>query len=198
ELAAGDKAALDQFWQEVERRGTPLTEPIAGDEKNLLVTFLWRATFETWNVLVLWTPFSAERPDDYKMMRLADSNLWYKTLRAPKGARFLYQLSPNDTLTRAPNAQRFATAQFDPLNPRRRPDDPNLTKYEVFSIAELPGAPAQEWAVRRPEAPAGKVEKQKYKSLLLNNERDITIYTPANYLTGAAPFSLRLLSDIAA
>src|SRR5262249_50445069 len=90
ELAAGDQAALDQFWQEVERRGTPLTEPIAGDEKNLLVTFLWRATFETWNVLVLWTPFSAERPDDYKMMRLADSNLWYKTLRAPKGARFLY------------------------------------------------------------------------------------------------------------
>jgi hypothetical protein len=48
------KSALDKFWQEVEQRGTPLIEPIEGDDKNLLVTFLWRATFEIWNVLVVW------------------------------------------------------------------------------------------------------------------------------------------------
>jgi len=78
ELAAGDKTALEKFWREVEQRGTPLTETIEGDDKHLLVTFLWRATFETWNVLVVWAPYSAQQPDDYKMTCLADSNLWYK------------------------------------------------------------------------------------------------------------------------
>jgi enterochelin esterase family protein len=160
-----------------------------------LVTFLWRASFETWNVLVVWTPYSAQQPDDYKMARLADTNLWYKTLRMPKGARFLYQLSPNDTLTRAPNAQRFATTQFDPLNPRRRPDDPNITKYEVLSIAELPGAPPQEWANRRSDVMPGKIEKQRFKSALLNNERDIAIYTPANYQPGNTLYDLLILFD---
>ena len=146
-------------------------------------------------MLVVWTPYSAQQPDDYKMTRLAESNLWYKTLRLPKGARFLYQLSPNDTLTRAPNAQRFATSQFDPLNPRRRPDDPNLTKYEVVSIAELPGALPQEWARRRPDVATGNVEKHKFKSALLNNEREIAIYTPANYQPGSASYDLLVMFD---
>jgi hypothetical protein len=53
ELAAGSRRALDEFWLEVERHGTTMTETITDDEQHLLVTFLWRATFETWNVLVV-------------------------------------------------------------------------------------------------------------------------------------------------
>ena len=32
-LEAGDTAALDAFWQEVQKQGTPLIEPIHGDER---------------------------------------------------------------------------------------------------------------------------------------------------------------------
>src|SRR5262245_42817400 len=133
ELLAGNKSAVDKFWQEVEQRGTPLIEPIEGDDKNVLVTFLWRATFETWNVLVVWK-YGIDRPDDYKMRRFAKSNLWYKTVRLPRGARFYYLLSPNDRLVSGgKDAQREATAQIDPLNPRRSSNNPNLSKYDMAS-----------------------------------------------------------------
>jgi enterochelin esterase-like enzyme len=195
DLAAGNRGALDQFWQYIKREGTPLVEPSAGDDKNFLVTFLWRATFETYDVLVWWSPYSLEHPEDYTMNRMEDTDLWYKTLRLPKGARFLYQLSPNDTLSRAPNAQRYATAQADPLNPRRQPDDPNLTKYEAYSIAELPGAPPQPWIDPRPNVSPGRVEQQRFKSAILANEREIFIYTPAGYKTGGSPYGVLVLFD---
>lgn len=195
ELAAGRRGALDQFWLEIKRQGTPLSETLEGDDRHSLVTFLWRATFETYNVLVWWAPYSQEHPDDYQMKRLPDTDLWYKTLRFPKGARFLYQLSPNDTLSRASNAQRYATVQADLLNPRRQPNDPNLTKYEVFSIAELPGAPPQPYVEQRAGVPAGKVERHRLKSTILGNEREIIIYTPPGYESGADPYDLLVLFD---
>jgi enterochelin esterase-like enzyme len=198
ELLAGNKSAVDKFWQEVEQSGTPLVEPIEGDDKNFLVTFLWRATFETWNVLVVWR-YGIDRPDDYKMLRLANSNIWYKTLRLPRGARFYYLLSPNDRLVSGgKDAQREATAQIDPLNPRRSSNDPNLSKYDMASIAELPGAHPQEWADRRLDVATGKVEKHRFKSALMKNERDIAIYTPANYQSsdaGSTPYDLLVLFD---
>ena len=43
------------------------------------------------------------------MTQLADSDVWYLTLRLPSGARFSYTLSPNDPLTIDP--PRAATAR---------------------------------------------------------------------------------------
>jgi enterochelin esterase-like enzyme len=195
ELEAGNKEALNMFWQEIKKNGAPLAEPLPGNDKYMLVTFLWRETFKIYNVLVAWEPFSAEHPDDYKMAHIDNSDIWFKTLRIPKGARFLYQLSPNETLSRAENAQRYATAQCDPLNPRRTPDNPVITRYEVFSIAELPGAPPQPWLVQQTHVPAGKIEKHRVKSTMLNNERNVAIYTPAGYEAHSTPYNLLLLFD---
>ena len=85
DLEAGNQGALADFWRDVEQHGSPLVEPLERDEQNLLVTFLWRATFETNNVLVMWVPFSVNHLDDYQMARLGGSDLWYKTLRIRKG-----------------------------------------------------------------------------------------------------------------
>jgi hypothetical protein len=35
-LKAGDEAALDIFWREVHEQGTPLVEPIPGDDQHTL------------------------------------------------------------------------------------------------------------------------------------------------------------------
>ncbi|MCW3119310.1 MAG: putative esterase [Chitinophagaceae bacterium] len=195
EIAAGTKGVEDVFWDEVAKSGTPLAEPTKNNPKYQLVTFLWKETFPINNVVVIWTPYSLEHPEDYKMIHLTGSKVWYKTLRIPAGARFLYQLSPNETLSRSENAQRYATVQADPLNPRRKPNDPNLTKYETFSIAELPGAPEQPWAVSRPEIPAGKIDKYRFKSDIMGNERDIAVYTPANYNATTNAYPLLILFD---
>ena len=119
QIAAGDRRT-ESFWQRVAQSGTPLVEPIEGDTKRTLVTFLWRATLPTRNVMVLGS-FRTGPPTDYAMTRLADTDVWYLTVRVPSGARFAYSLSPNDPQTFEPprSAQRGATVQGDPLNPRR-------------------------------------------------------------------------------
>jgi enterochelin esterase-like enzyme len=195
QLASGDKEPLRRFWGKVKQEGTPLVEPIPNDSGHVLATFVWQETFEIHNVLVLWNPFAAEHPDDYQMRHVKNADVWYKTLRVPRGARFLYQLSPNDTLTRSPNAQRYATAQADPLNPRRQPSDTNVTKYEAVSIAELPGASPQPWSDPRPGVPKGQLHKHAVQSAVLANERSVTVYTPAGYEKEGAPYPMLLLFD---
>ncbi len=129
------------------------------------------------------------------MRRFKNTDLWYKTLRLPRGARFLYQLSPNDTLTRSPNAQRFATAQADPLNRRRQPPDADVTKYEVSSIAELPGAAPQPWSDPRPGVRVGEIHKHRVESVLLGNQRSVTVYTPPGYQKEGNAYPCLLLFD---
>src|SRR6059036_2517609 len=52
QIAAGD-SRTESFWERVARSGTPLVEPIEGDAKRTRVTFLWRGTPQTRNVMVL-------------------------------------------------------------------------------------------------------------------------------------------------
>ncbi len=68
--------AVSQFWAEIEKSGTPLVEPISGDERHSLVTFLWRAETETHNVAVVGAINGAE-PAKNRMLHLANSDLWY-------------------------------------------------------------------------------------------------------------------------
>ncbi len=177
QVGSGDREAVHRLWDQVRQEGTPLAEETPNDPAHVLATFVWQATFEIHDVLVLWNPYATEHPDDYQMKRLKDTDVWYKTLLLPRRARFLYQLSPNDTLTRSPNAQRFATAQADPLNRRRQPAETSVTKYEVSSIAELPGAMPQPWSDPRPGVPAGELHKHRVESAALGNQRSVTVYT---------------------
>jgi enterochelin esterase-like enzyme len=196
QIAAGD-TSTDSFWARVAQSGTPLVEPIEGDAKRTLVTFLWRATPQTRNVMVLGS-FMTAAPTDYAMTRLADTDVWYLTVRVPSGSRFAYSLSPNDPQAFGPPraAQRAATVQGDPLNPRRWGcSQPTATRHDCQSMVELPGAPPQPWIVRNEQIPAGKVHKHKIASALLKNERNLSVYTPPDYRANGKPYALLVLFD---
>jgi hypothetical protein len=89
-LNSGDREALDSFWREITERGAPMTEAAPGSERDVLVTILWRAREETRNVFVFRLG-DVNKP----MVRLLDTDLWYKTFQLQKGARFIYQLATN-------------------------------------------------------------------------------------------------------
>ena len=89
-LKSGDRKALDSFWKEITERGAPMIEPAPGSDRDVLVTILWRAREETRNVFVFQLP-GIDKP----MARLLDTDLWYKTFRLQKGARFVYRLATN-------------------------------------------------------------------------------------------------------
>ena len=196
QIAAGDKRT-ESFWERVAQSGTPLIEPIQDDEKRTRVTFLWRASPETRNVMVLGS-FVTGPSTDYAMTRLDDTDVWYLTVRLPSGSRFAYVLSPNDPQAFGPPraAQRAATVQGDPLNPRRWGCfQPSATRHDCQSMVELPGAPPQPWIVRNDSIPAGKVDKHKIVSNLLKNERNLSVYTPPGYGAHAKPYALLVLFD---
>ena len=51
-LKSGDRSALDSFWKDIEQHGAPMIEPATDNDREMLVTMLWRAKEETKNVFV--------------------------------------------------------------------------------------------------------------------------------------------------
>jgi enterochelin esterase family protein len=201
ELRAGNRAALESFWQEVVKIGTPLVEPTPDKSNYLYVTFLWRGKEDTKNVIVNTLDQNNQLADarffsQASMALLPGSDVWYRTYRLRNDARFSYRLSPNDALTLLPDlkpdeqAKRLATVQADPLNPRRYP-----SRNGDASIVELPNAPPQPWIKPLPGVPTGKIEEAKFKSAILNNERPVWIYTPPGYKANGQPYHLLVTFD---
>ena len=198
QIAAG-QTNTDSFWKQVAAETTPLVEPYGSDGKYHLVTFLWRAVHDTRNVFVRGSilGISVGPPADFSMHQIPNSDVWYLTLKVPAGARFTYQISPNDPLTfTGPRAaQRTATRQVDPLNPLRYECPPNTSKFNCQSVGELPGAPAQPWLIAKPGIPEGRVEKQSIKSAIQKIDRPISVYTPPGYKADGPPNALLILFD---
>lgn len=195
ELEAGNRAALEKFWQEVTKQGAPLVEPINGESRYVWLTFLWRAKEETKNVVV-WSDLGNWRDlATLQMTRMADTDLWYKTYRVRDDARFPYQLSVNDSLipfyteARAKQPTKF---QSDPLNPRQY----DFFKPTIYSVVELPAAPSLALITRPPDVPksqGGRIDR--FASRILKNERRVWIYTPPGYKPEGKPYHLLLLFD---
>src|ERR1051325_3280611 len=194
-LTSGDPTALDKFWKEISDQGAPIIEPAAGSDHDMLVTMLWRGREQTKNVFVFRLG-DVSKP----MTRLLDTDLWYKTFRLQKGARFIYQFAANlpdpkewRGITRFEGALRN-----DPFNPFQFTEHYNeFNPYEgnSFSAVELPSAEPQRWNVVRPNVPTGRVQRDKFRSKLLGNERPIWIYTPHGYAAGKKPYALLVLTD---
>ena len=202
----GERDSVNSFWEEVKKAGAPLIEPIAGDRENMAVTFVWKGTPYTHNVLVLWLPYAGVAPDEFLMTRLGETDVWYKTIKVDRKMRLAYTLAPNaarlhplslgfdaDAITMT-----AAAARPDPLNPKRYRIDPesvDAPEYRGNSVLEMPDAPPQPWIAQRPGVPAGRVEKHRFKSAALNNEREIAVYLPPRYSPRAEPYPLLVLFD---
>jgi Enterochelin esterase, N-terminal len=148
ELELGNNAALGDFWREISACGTPLVEPIEGDDQHLLVTFLWRGAQEIRNVVVVdgiaGSDFLANQ-----LTHLPGTDLWYKSYRARKDIRTVYTFSINDPLLSEddPDWASHDSAVFtpDPLNSR--------LFFGEDSLLELPDAPPEPWIIPHPEIP---------------------------------------------
>jgi enterochelin esterase family protein len=205
-IQRGEKDSVNSFWEKVMTTGAPLIEPIPGDQNNMAVTFLWRGKPDTRDVAVLWIPYVGVAPDQYLMARLDDSDVWYKTIKVDRKMRLAYTLAPNAPLLLPfslgidNNAitMTAAAARPDPLNPKHWREDPQSVDAPEFrgsSILEMPDAAPQPYVASRPGVPAGRVEKNTFKSAALKNEREVAVYLPPLYSPHAEPYPLLLLFD---
>jgi enterochelin esterase family protein len=204
-IEAGDQGALDAFWQKIAAEEAPLVEPIADDDRQVLLTFLWRAVEPVDHVLLFGGPAHWDMVSN-RMLHLPDTDLWYLTYRVRNDLRTTYRFSPNDSLVPFVEvkdwkdwAARLATWRPDPLNPRifvfpKDEEDPNGFE-QVTSAIELPDAPPQPWSDSRPGVPAGRVELHRMRSDILSNERRVWVYTPPGYRADGEPYGLLVLFD---
>jgi enterochelin esterase-like enzyme len=177
ELRAGNRSALDAFW--IEMKGhAPLVEPIPGQERQRLVTFVWRGDDQPERVAL-----SGGRPGGEEgvlkwLARLPETNLWYRTEKHPLDARFGYSFVVN--LPRVlPETAEETNRVLDRFPFRRDALGAHAAGGE--SYVELPDAPPQPWIVRRPDVPKGKLSRQKFKSDVLGAEYRVNLYTPPGY-----------------
>ncbi len=178
-LETGDRRVLDEFWQETERSGTPLIDPVKDHPREVTVTFVWRGKSGTQDVEVMAPLATKPGMPLYQLTRLLNTDLWYKCWQMRDDLRFTYRFSLN--LNAGENGKP-QDPTIDPLNSRKmklwlnEKDPPG-----DISIAAMPRAEEPQWITKDPNAPEGKVERHAFKSSILHNERGISVYTPPGY-----------------
>jgi enterochelin esterase family protein len=185
-VQSGRLGEVERLWEEVRKAGGYLIEPLRETDQelgrppdDLLVTFFWKATYDTYNVLFSW--FGSARPEDYYMSHVPGTDVWYKTLRVYRDSRFSYTLSPNDC-----PEDRALTSQPDPANP--------VSAYGgSVSVFATQNAPV-EW-YRKVPARRGLVQEKRFESALLGGAYPVWIYTPPDYAANAGPYPLVILFD---
>lgn len=196
---SGKPAAVERFWTEVKRGSAPLIEPVSNDKDFSYVTFVWQGNSETRNVVIFDGVAGFDAKD--RMLRLDETDVWYKTYKVRNDARFAYSISPNDPLTSFDEIKgdeamrdRLAMLEVDPLNPRRCPTTFGAYGAES-SYVELPHAPPLVWNAPTSQASRGKVQVTAIPSGYLKGAKKLWIYTPAAYSPSGDRYPLLVLFD---
>ena len=155
ELGSGNKSALNNFWDRIERIGTPLIEQIEGDEDHKLVTFLVQSDKDTTNAVVV---CSLANQDDVLSNniceRIENTDIFYKSFVVLNGTRTIYSISKNNSL----KFKRFYdnlmdnwdTLSPDQYNPRRftqkyrREGQLFVVEYSVLEMSDAVGETKRE------------------------------------------------------
>ena len=174
-------AAVDQFWNEVRMNGAPLIESIP-DDNHSLVTFVWRGSAEAKNVVItdgVSVGVGGVDPLNSEMLRINDTDIWYRTYDVRNDARFTYSLSENDPLALFTDPNRKSNSKADPLNPHK--------SATGQTYVELSAAPPQPWITPPSPALSGKLENTSVKNFT------VSVYTPVNFQRAGGQYPLVVL-----
>ncbi|MFH8347776.1 enterochelin esterase [Streptomyces sp. NPDC018045] len=187
-----------EFWQAVERAGTPLTGPDPhGAADHTLVTFLWRGSPATRAVLVSPNKLADPRdPAGNLMAHVPGTDVWHWSVRMRRDWHATYTLCVDEGDGPADDAAYWpwlrTQHRTDPFNPHTLAARWGGTPA---SCVALPGAPGgAEWR-ERPGVPRGTVSVHTVRSALLGNERRVWRYVPAGGADPGAELPVLVLLD---
>lgn len=193
-IKQGNLIALQEFWDMVETKGTPLIEKIEGDLENCLVTFVYKVDEEVENI-VLMPPIDWDNLQESKMQRLLETNLWYVTYKLKNDVRSTYFFSINDSFD-DDWEKRYKNSLHDKFNKNILVfEGENGEKDELKSYVVMPNAPEHFWVKERNDVPKGNLCEHEFNSKNLEKGRRVRIYTPYGYEKDNQPYGFLLLTD---
>ncbi len=197
EIKINKEEAVSRFWKEIEKIGTPIFEEIEEDSKYNLITFLVREDEEVENI-VCNNIFVIEDIREGLLERIENTNVYFKSYKILKGLRETYCLSKNNPLEPkdpSENIFKYGNLVFpDPFNSNIRQYKINGLNFPLNEFESL-DAPPQPYYGERSNTDSGKVEEFTSHSKVLNNTRQILVYTPPNYSKKHSPYHFLLLFD---
>lgn len=188
---------IESFWGEIEKKGSPIVEEAPQNSATALVTFLYKGSLNTKNVVV-WSAFSRFNYKTNQMECIPNTNIWYKTYEIRNDVRFLYYFSVNDLLD-DDMYKRSSNLIYDPLNNATftfiKNDENPESEERIASLFEMPYADKFIWTAQNNSSAKGTVEVHRFHSNLLNNDRRIWVYTPHGYDKNTTPYGTVVVTD---
>ena len=180
-VAAAKPNAVADFWKAVAARKTPLVDTLAKDPRHVLVTFLYRGTPDTRDVVLVAGPNGiAPFTDPLSHMRHLDgTDVWYAIHRLKADAEFFYQISVNPPVVDGvPSPMQLRTTlTADTLNPLQYPEpgDP-MAASGHGSVARMPAVPPNPWIVKHAGVGAGDVKRDTIAGTAIKGSRTVWSY----------------------
>lgn len=202
ELKKGNNKALDEFWEEVRIKGTPLIETIENSTSHKLVTFVMREENDIKNYVMI-SGFASEDLTQNIFEKLENSNVYYKSYKLFNETRITYYLSKNNPLEPRMLWENYSehknTYISDPLSSKTfiYPDDESVDDDKKFikPLIEMEDTFKNTWIEPKINVPKGKLNETKIYSQILNNERKVWVYTPPGYSEKNTPYHCVVLFD---
>ena len=172
ETSLNDKNAIDTFInKQIEKH---IIEPIKENNSDMLITYFCVPDENTEYVMQ-----SGGR--DFlglRFRRLGKTKLFFVTQVAANDARFNYGFNFFKLYKAGPNGEIETRNVVNSYN----------------GLVVMPNAPKQPYIIEKESVPKGKLSEISINSSFLNEERKITIYTPANY-NEKSPYNLLIIFD---
>jgi enterochelin esterase-like enzyme len=186
DLAAGKASAVEEFWQMVEKKGSPIIEKLAEADGAVLATFVWKDPGDTKSVIVNARTNGVDPLSDpqAQLRRLAGTDVWYMSHQFPADAEFLYQLVvnlPSGGPSGSSAMQRALRPDPFNLNPYPAKSDPLFDSGQPWrngSIARMPAVPDNPWLQRKDGVGTGGLREATIRSAFLSmaNPRSVWVY----------------------
>jgi enterochelin esterase-like enzyme len=191
EAGVDRKALLDGFWEEMRQAGTPLVEPIPGNEEVALVTFLWRETEPT-GAVRLSEPVSWRSAEERELAKLEGTDVWFLTWRISVTLRAAYGFAVAPEGAEIPDGK-WPQTRHDPLNKHLRPSE--WEADQIDSVLVMPQAEPLPWDLADAQPLQGALHARTFASDILGNERPVWVYTPPDFSPDRSAYPLVVIFD---
>lgn len=188
QLQTGNEQFFQDFLEQTKTKGTPIVETCPIDHTYNLVTYIRLGDEQTKTVHVFGS-FPGWDLTKNKLDKLVQTNLWFKTFRTNETFVSTYYFSINDEFEND-WVKRSENYVLDRYNPSTF----GISPYQA-SVFTLHAKTMYKEIYSEQQIPRGKVEAHSFYSHILENKRDLHIYTPYDYPHTAKPQDIIITFD---